>query len=149
MNWIAFTGLATAFTGIAILITVFIGIRQLRHLQTATQLDGTLRLLDFNPAMERLTGWREGEVLGRFYFEILRPKDRQGNDLGLEDSPILQVFAGQVVVNTIRGDDGAVVAGAAVVVVSLTLSTLWTSWHMAHAQTSRVPTWIPSTLWRR
>jgi len=46
MNWIAFTGLATAFTGIAILVTVFIGIRQLRHLQTATQLDGTLRLLE-------------------------------------------------------------------------------------------------------
>ncbi len=61
--------------------------------------DHALRIIDFNPAMERLTGWSEGEVLGRFYFEILRPKDRQGNDLGLEDSPILQVFAGQAVVN--------------------------------------------------
>ena len=49
--------------------------------------------------MQRLTGWREDEVLGRFYFEVLRPKDRQGNDLGLEDSPILQAFAGQAVVN--------------------------------------------------
>ncbi len=61
--------------------------------------DRALRIIDFNPAMERLTGWRESEVLGRFYFEVLRPKDRQGNDLGLQDSPILQAFAGQPVVN--------------------------------------------------
>jgi len=61
--------------------------------------DNALRIIDFNPAMEHLTGWSEGEVLGRFYFEVLRPKDRQGNELGLEDSPILQAFAGQVVVN--------------------------------------------------
>ena len=61
--------------------------------------DNALRIIDFNPAMERLTGWRESEVLGRFYFEVLRPKDRQGNDLGLQDSPILQVFAGQTVVD--------------------------------------------------
>jgi PAS domain S-box-containing protein len=61
--------------------------------------DNALRIIDFNPAMERLTGWQESEVLGRFYFEVLRPKDRQGNDLGLQDSPILQVFAGQIVIN--------------------------------------------------
>ncbi len=61
--------------------------------------DTALRITDFNPAMEHLTGWRESEVLGRFDFEVLRPKDRQGNDLGLQDSPILQAFAGQVVVN--------------------------------------------------
>ncbi len=61
--------------------------------------DHALRIIDFNPAMERLTGWRESEVLGRFYFDVLRPKDRQGNDLGLENSPILQVFAGREVVN--------------------------------------------------
>jgi len=42
-----------------------------------------------------------------------------------------------------------IVAGAAVILVSLTLSTLWTSWHTARARTSRVPDWIPSTLWRR
>ncbi len=61
--------------------------------------DNALRIIDFNPAMERVTGWRESEVLGRFYFEVLRPKDRQGNELGLEDSPILQAFAGHTVVN--------------------------------------------------
>lgn len=61
--------------------------------------DAALRILDFNPAMERLTGWREHEVVGRFYVEVLRPKDRQGHDLGLQGSPILQAFAGQRVVD--------------------------------------------------
>jgi len=61
--------------------------------------DTALRIIDFNPAMERLTGWRENEVLGRFYYEVLRPKDRLGNELGLQDSLILQAFAGQAVVN--------------------------------------------------
>jgi PAS domain S-box-containing protein len=65
--------------------------------------DNALRIIDFNPAMERLTGWRESEVLGQFYFKVLRPQDRHGNKLGLklglEDSPILQAFAGQEVVN--------------------------------------------------
>lgn len=61
--------------------------------------DHAFRIIDFNPAMERLTGWRESEVLGRFYYDVLRPKDRLGNDLGLENSPILQAFAGKPVVN--------------------------------------------------
>ncbi|GAC1692867.1 MAG: hypothetical protein PVS3B1_31600 [Ktedonobacteraceae bacterium] len=61
--------------------------------------DHALRIIEFNPAMARLTGWRESEVLGQFYFKVLRPKDRQGNDLGLQDSLILQAFAGQEVVN--------------------------------------------------
>ncbi|MBV9020630.1 MAG: PAS domain S-box protein [Ktedonobacteraceae bacterium] len=61
--------------------------------------DAALRIIDFNPAMERLTGWPESEVLGCSYFKVLRPKDRYGNDLRQEDSPILQAFAGQVVLN--------------------------------------------------
>jgi PAS domain S-box-containing protein len=61
--------------------------------------DSALRIIDFNPAMQHLTGWRESEVLGQFYFKVLRPKDRQGNDLGLQDSVILQAFAGEEVVN--------------------------------------------------
>jgi PAS domain S-box-containing protein len=61
--------------------------------------DNALRIIDFNPAMEHLTGWRESEILGQFYFKVLRPKDRQGHDLGLQDSTILQAFAGQTVVN--------------------------------------------------
>jgi PAS domain S-box-containing protein len=59
--------------------------------------DAALRILDFNPAMERLTGWHEYEVVGHFYYEVLRPKDRQGHDLGLENSPIMLAFAGQQV----------------------------------------------------
>jgi membrane-associated phospholipid phosphatase len=43
-----------------------------------------------------------------------------------------------------------IVAGAVVILVSLSLSALWTSWHTARAQTSRFPAWIPSALfWRR
>lgn len=61
--------------------------------------DNALRIIDFNPTMEQLTGWRESEVLGRFYYEVLRPRDRQGNEVGLQGSPILQAFAGQSVVN--------------------------------------------------
>src|SRR5205085_1584403 len=61
--------------------------------------DTAMRIIDFNPAMERLTGWPESEVLGRFYYEVLRPRDRQGNELGLQGSPILQAFAGQTVVD--------------------------------------------------
>ena len=61
--------------------------------------DNALRIIDFNPAMEQLTGWHESEVLGRFYYEVLRPRDRQGNEVGLHGSPLLQAFAGQSVVN--------------------------------------------------
>src|SRR5436305_14244433 len=61
--------------------------------------DSALRIIDFNPAMERLIGWHESEVLGRFYYEVLRPKDSQGYEVGLQGSPILQAFAGQSVVN--------------------------------------------------
>src|SRR5215467_1303618 len=43
--------------------------------------DTALRIIDFNPAMERLTGWHETEVLGRCYYEVLRPRDRLGNEL--------------------------------------------------------------------
>jgi hypothetical protein len=46
MNWEAFTGIATAFTGLIILATVFVGARQLQHLQRATQLQGIMRLID-------------------------------------------------------------------------------------------------------
>ncbi|GCF06874.1 sensor histidine kinase [Dictyobacter arantiisoli] len=61
--------------------------------------DNALRIIDFNPAMERLTGWRENEVLGQFYFKVLRPKDRQGNDQGLQNSVILRAFSGEEVIN--------------------------------------------------
>jgi signal transduction histidine kinase len=44
--------------------------------------DRNLRIVDFNPAMERLTGWSESEVLGKYYYEVLHPQERQGNGHG-------------------------------------------------------------------
>jgi PAS domain S-box-containing protein len=55
--------------------------------------DRQLRVTSFNPAMERLSGWRTPEVLGRFYYDVLQPKDMQGSDLGLHNCPLLQAFA--------------------------------------------------------
>ncbi len=55
--------------------------------------DRQLRVTSFNPAMERLSGWRAPEVLGRFYYDALQPKDMQGSDLGLHNCPLLQAFA--------------------------------------------------------
>lgn len=55
--------------------------------------DTSLRIVDFNPAMERLTGWLESEVLGRYYYDVLHPQDRQGNALGAPVSLLAQAFA--------------------------------------------------------
>ena len=55
--------------------------------------DGSLRIVDFNPAMERLTGWSESEVLGKHYFEVLRPQERQGNGQGQRDPLFARAFA--------------------------------------------------------
>jgi PAS domain S-box-containing protein len=55
--------------------------------------DRQLCITSFNPAMERLSGWRMPEVLGRFYYDALRPKDSQGKDLGLHNCPLLEAFA--------------------------------------------------------
>ena len=57
--------------------------------------DMQLRIVDFNPAMQRLTGWLESEVLGKYYYEVLRPQDRQGNGLGARDSLVVRAFASQ------------------------------------------------------
>src|SRR5579872_5495331 len=57
--------------------------------------DRQLRIVDFNPAMERLTGWSESEVLGKYYFEVLRPQDRQGNTLDARDSLFIYAFGSQ------------------------------------------------------
>jgi PAS domain S-box-containing protein len=61
--------------------------------------DTALRIIDFNPAMEQLTGWSESEVMGRSYHEALHPRDRNGNDISVQHSPLMQAFAGQNVVN--------------------------------------------------
>lgn len=51
-----------------------------------------LRIVDFNPAMERLTGWSESEVLGKYYHEVLRPQERLGNAPGESDPLFAQAF---------------------------------------------------------
>ena len=61
--------------------------------------DNALRIIDFNPAMEQLTGWRESEVLGRRYYDVLCPQERCGKLLDPQDSLILQAFAGRPVIN--------------------------------------------------
>ncbi len=54
--------------------------------------DTEQRIVDFNPAMEHLTGWHESEVLGCSYLDVLQPQDRQGHLLEPDESPILQAF---------------------------------------------------------
>lgn len=61
--------------------------------------DTALRIIDFNPAMEQLTRWRESEVLGRSYHDVLHPRDRNGYDISVRHSPLMQAFGGQNVVN--------------------------------------------------
>jgi len=54
-----------------------------------------LRIVDFNPAMERLTGWLESEVLGKYYYDVLRPQERQGNGHGERDPLFARAFTAQ------------------------------------------------------
>jgi PAS domain S-box-containing protein len=51
--------------------------------------DATLRITGFNPAMEVMTAWRQHEVLGRFYHDVLLPRDIQGNPLGYDQDPVV------------------------------------------------------------
>ncbi len=60
--------------------------------------DNQFRIIDFNPAMQKLTGWQESEALGRLYHQVLLPRDRQGNLLPMQELPITQAFAGHTVV---------------------------------------------------
>jgi PAS domain S-box-containing protein len=55
--------------------------------------DAALRITGFNPAMETMTAWRVRNVLGQFYYDVLRPRDRKGDPLGLERDPLVQALA--------------------------------------------------------
>ncbi len=62
--------------------------------------DAALRITGFNPAMEAMTAWRAHAVLGRFYYDVLRPRDRQDNPLGFDRDPLVQAIGtGQTVAN--------------------------------------------------
>ena len=54
--------------------------------------DAALRITGFNPAMEAMTAWHQHEVLGRFYHDVLLPRDPQGTPLGYEQDPVVQAI---------------------------------------------------------
>lgn len=56
--------------------------------------DAGLRITGFNPAMEAMTAWHQHEVLGRFYYDVLLPRDPQGEPLGYDRDPLVQAIAG-------------------------------------------------------
>lgn len=55
--------------------------------------DEGLRITGFNPAMEAMTAWRQHEVVGRFYYEVVRLRTPQGDPIGLDRDPLAQVIA--------------------------------------------------------
>jgi PAS domain S-box-containing protein len=62
--------------------------------------DAALRITGFNPAMEEMTGWHQHEALGRFYYDVLLPRDLQDNPLGYDQDPIVQAIeAGKQIIN--------------------------------------------------
>ena len=62
--------------------------------------DAALRITGFNPAMEAMTVWRAHEVLGRFYYDVLRPRDRRDNPIGYDRDPLVQAIStGETVAN--------------------------------------------------
>lgn len=52
-------------------------------------IDAALRITGFNPAMEVMTAWRQHEVVGRFYHDVLLPRDIQGNPLTYDHDPVV------------------------------------------------------------
>ncbi|HEX9068865.1 MAG TPA: ATP-binding protein [Ktedonobacterales bacterium] len=52
--------------------------------------DPELRITGFNPAMEEMTSWRDYEVFGKFYYDVLRPHDPAGNPLPYARDPLVR-----------------------------------------------------------
>ena len=51
-------------------------------------LDSERRILSYNASMERLTGWKKGETIGKHCFEFLKLVDSQGADVCQTRCPI-------------------------------------------------------------
>ena len=51
-------------------------------------IDPERRIISFNASMEKLTGWRKGEVVGRHCFDVLRISDNKGVNLCQTICPI-------------------------------------------------------------
>ena len=63
-------------------------------------LDAALRITGFNPAMEVMTAWHQHEVIGRFYQDVLLPRDLQGNPLSYQNDPVVRTIEmGKATVN--------------------------------------------------
>ncbi len=54
--------------------------------------DANLRITSFNPAMEAMTAWHQHEVVGKFYYDVLRPLDPHGDPLGYSRDPFVQAI---------------------------------------------------------
>jgi len=54
--------------------------------------DRALRITDFNPAMEQLTGWRARSVLGKSYLSVLHPQNQRGEPITEHTCPLMEAF---------------------------------------------------------
>jgi PAS domain S-box-containing protein len=54
--------------------------------------DRSLRITDFNPAMEHLTGWSAKSVLGKPYLAVLRPTNQRGEPITERTCPLTEAF---------------------------------------------------------
>lgn len=72
--------------------------------------DAQLRITSCNPALERMIAWDARQMIGRFYYDVLRPENAQGEPLGLARCPLVEAFAtGEAAVSreiVIRARDG-------------------------------------------
>lgn len=78
--------------------------------------DTQFRMTAFNPAAEALTGWRADEVLGRSYFDVMRPVDEDGQAVTADLTVRVPASAGPcpaVAKETVRKRDGRPVVVAA------------------------------------
>ncbi len=55
--------------------------------------DAMLRVTSCNPALEQLIATDAAGMIGRFYYDVLRPETPQGEPLGLTHCPLVEAFA--------------------------------------------------------
>ncbi len=50
------------------------------------------RIIEFNPAMEQLSGWKAYEIKGRYCYEVLQIEDQNGNKLCQNKCPLIEIL---------------------------------------------------------